>query len=409
VHFVGSLTTPNNIEDTKFPFPSKDTSFVPSAPPAYADIKSDCASPPAYAASSSSGMLRLRRHVENYQWSERKEEAKDTVRYVYNKSWTSGHTSSESFQLQSDHNNPEPLVHGECFQPSELLVGPFQVDATLLSRLADSPAPIVLPTTLHVGPGRKVVRHGDWLYIIKTGADPSLPGVGDARVKHTGIAQGLTVSVIGRQTGGRWLAAITPDPSAPNSSFGPFLYDGAVPAQAILASETRGVSSWLWVVRIVGLIANILGMKMVVEPLAQVASVLPSGLGSLVGLLASGSLVAPLSVTFGGLTMAGAYIHARARNVALRMLVLVGWLVSVGMSLSGVYRLNKYLLSLAARAAKSGASAAGQGIGAAVSGIRGLMSPAVGVAASAGYNGNIPAAAAHARYSPYGVSGTARR
>ena len=379
IHYTGQLTTDDPVSDPLFHTLPKQTSTptsissstnsdpaTPSAPPAYEDAMNDNEDKKQLddlqgPQGSKEGLLKVSRTVEYYQWSERKEETKDSTRYTYNRAWRGSAIDSSQFQLQSEHDNPPVELTSDRFRTSSAQVGPFQVDASLLAQVNNR----ALPTepraeqtdsssrTRYNGGrdgmrgdprmlGRRVVKRGGWTYLVQQSVSDPVPG--DMRVRHTGI-QPLTVSVLGRQHGGRWIAAV--------KQRGPWIQEGHQSAQTIVKSAQGTQSMLVWAIRVGGLLLNVYGTQLLIAPIAQLASFLPAGLSSVVGLITGGTLVAPLSAALGGLTMAGGYVHARSKNTLLKHSIVLGYLLSLLMSFYGIGKLNKFLLIAAARAAKS--------------------------------------------------------
>ena len=147
IHFIGKLGTTEGVEDSEFikKPPSLD-------PPESNELIKD-----------KNTFLRLKRVVEHYQWVETKEEDNEEIRYFYNCKWQSQHVDSSRFRLQREHENPPALLESQDFWTSELCVGPFKTDPSLLSNFNTTPycENDMYPLS-HIGT-KRVVWQKQWL------------------------------------------------------------------------------------------------------------------------------------------------------------------------------------------------------------------------------------------------------
>ncbi|HEY0836359.1 MAG TPA: TMEM43 family protein, partial [Azospirillum sp.] len=218
-----------------------------------------------------SGLLRLRRTVQMYQWkqtestrSERQlggSERTETV-YDYERTWSEQPIDSSRFRIPEGHRNPAMPLRSLSVDSRDTRVGGHLVTPAVLANL-DAFQPLT-PGTAASDPAYRAADGG--LY---RGADPLNPRVGDVRVRFEGVvAQPITV-VAGQSRGG--LVPFT----AANGYAIALIDTGERPAAAMFADAQRDEAVITWVLRAVGYVVMLIGVGLFFQPVVVLASVLP--------------------------------------------------------------------------------------------------------------------------------------
>ena len=266
--------------------------------------------------------IALERKVEFYQWVEHSKSEKkkklgggeETVTtYTYEKKWTSRPVQSGQFKdpaARSGNSNSVLMnVENMTLRASNVTLGAYRLPAFLISSISGSApmqvkldpearkaldANIALPNkepwqnqpadaalysfgtqmvNSALGINEYVHEQGDTIYIGKT---PSNPQIGDVRVKFKTVPP-ADISIIAKLNGDtfeKFVASNGKDISRLNM--------GTVSMENMFGKAHSGNSTMTWVLRGVGIILVIAGLKCLLAPLAVIASVIPL-LGSIVG------------------------------------------------------------------------------------------------------------------------------
>lgn len=235
--------------------------------------------------------LRLTRNVEMYQWEEKKEtetrknvggsETKTTT-YTYTKKWSPTLIKSSSFKEESGHKNPAALpVEERDLVAKAAKLGAFNLPPEVIKQLSDFEK-----VALAAGDEGKVsgalrpraVVDSGMLYVgTSAKADPQNPGVGDVRVSFQAIKP-VAITVVAKQVSGAF------EPYHAEAGDDVMLVaSGSKDARAMFKAAEDANSTLTWVLRGVGWFANLLGLFLVLRPVATLADFIPA-VGSLVGL-----------------------------------------------------------------------------------------------------------------------------
>ncbi|ACB28362.1 TMEM43 family protein [Methylobacterium radiotolerans] len=235
--------------------------------------------------------LKLKRHVEMYQWEEREENSGSNRRYEYRRVWSENAIASSRFHQQGYHDNPPfPQTGSQSFGAGDARINAFPVGAMATSRLPATddlrPDPSVA-SNLQRTLGRPIHIAGGAYF---AGRNPSSPQIGDLRIAYRYVPAGAA-SFIGKQepaglepfrthTGQAMLLAETGTHSA---------------ADLVAHGQERNQSEiWLW--RAASILALFIGFFTLFMPVNILASYIPLVGGIVQGATMLMALVAALTV-----------------------------------------------------------------------------------------------------------------
>jgi hypothetical protein len=215
------------------------------------------------------GLLRLKRKVEMYQWEEKtttntREKigggTETTTDYKYNKTWSERAIDSARFHMASQFKNPPMPVSSKIFEATNAMLGDYHLTIDLLSKLENFSETLTPPPT----PGYQL--NLEQLY---KGNSPQDPQVGDLRISFTAVPAG-PVSVIGQQRGNKIVTA-----RAPTQRDVLLVENATVEAAVMLENAHKEQTIITWVLRLVGFIVMAMGLRMIMMPLSALMGVLP--------------------------------------------------------------------------------------------------------------------------------------
>lgn len=226
--------------------------------------------------------IALSRSVEMYQWVEHQStQTKEKLgggeervtTYSYEKKWNSSGVQSSSFKIQEGHSNPVMQYAGGAVRAGLVKLGAYRLNAGLIAKISGSEElPLSRETTNKFPASFSKGRiSGGVLYFSGTGAaDPDDPKVGDYRMSFSYIAPKKEVSIMAKQLGGSF------EPyTAKNGKSFEILKMGLHSADAIITMERKANALMTWILRFVGFLAMLIGLKLLVNPLRTVLAVLP--------------------------------------------------------------------------------------------------------------------------------------
>lgn len=255
-----------------------------------------------------SGLLRLVRQVEMFQWEEKTETRTETAvggrettttTYRYSRDWFESPIDSGAFQSGAGHQNPPMPYRSTSFEPRLAKFGSYQLTDQQLRRLdATSALSEEFRETAKLPGGFN--WEGDLLY---RGADITRPQVGDLRITFRVAAdQPVTIVAAQREQG---FAPFR----APNGYEIDLLREGTYDAAAMVSQARRGEIALTWALRAAGFVVMLIGFLLLNAPLVWLASLLPP-LANLVQIAALGlSLLLALPLTL--ITIALAWLAFR--------------------------------------------------------------------------------------------------
>jgi len=278
---------------------------------------------------SATGLVRLQRKVEMYQWLEKETETKTNnvggsqttqKTYTYSLDWAETPTNSAQFKVPAGHQNPAMPLKSQTFDANPVKIGAFTLEKSLVQDLTNFEA---VETLTQAPAGYRV--QGNMLY---KGANSDQPALGDVRVTYRAIAA-QTYSIAAQQNN----STLTTYQDAKNDYKIALIEPGVVSVQKLFADQASTEKLITWACRIGGFLLLLLGFILIMGPLTMLVAFLPF-LESLVGvgtfLVALGLAIPITLVTIavawlasrpligGGLLIAAAAAVWAIRNVAVK-------------------------------------------------------------------------------------------
>lgn len=255
--------------------------------------------------------LALRRTVEMYQWSEKSAtETRKTVgggeekvtRYTYERDWASVARGSGGFKEPQGHENPPfPTLSSTTVYGRGATLGAFALPERVLSSLIATQSP-TLPASAGSRSaeyfGTRTTLTPGFIY---AGASPGTPKVGDVRVTYASVPV-APISIVARQTQSTFAPYVTR-----NGREILLVAAGEQDAASMFKGEQDANQIFTWILRVVGMIAMVIGFRMMLNLLSVLGDLIPI-VGDIIG--------------------AGAWLVALTFTVVLAPLIIaVAWLV----------------------------------------------------------------------------------
>lgn len=247
----------------------------------------------------SSQAIKLMRVAEMYQWqqeshSEEKKKlgggTETTTTYTYNKIWHDNLINSGSFKKPEGHQNPTQMEYqSQEMVAGKVTVGAFTLSPSLVRKMKDyTPSALGPDYQLPDNFKERAQVASNTIYL---GNDPASPEIGDIKISFNEVKP-MDISLVANQI---------------NDTFEPYhakaggtielLEPGVHSADAMFQQAQKSNTILTWVLRGVGFIVMLFGLRLTLAPLSVFADVLPI-LGSIVGMgtgLVAGLLAAILS------------------------------------------------------------------------------------------------------------------
>jgi len=220
---------------------------------------------------SATGLLRLQRKVEMYQWLERESETTSNhiggsqttqKTYTYSLAWAETAVNSAQFKVPAGHQNPAMPLKSQTFDANPVKIGAFTLDKSLVQDLTNFEA---VQTLTQAPAGYRV--QGNMLY---KGANPDQPVLGDVRVTYSAIAA-QTYSIAAQQING----TLTTYQDTKNDYKIALIEPGVVSAQKLFADQASTEKLITWACRIGGFLLLLIGFNLIMGPLAMLVAFLP--------------------------------------------------------------------------------------------------------------------------------------
>lgn len=206
----------------------------------------------------------LVRKVEMYQWVEEKEESDDKTTYNYKKEWKSDLVDSTEFKDSNNHYNPDSMPYeGTSTSAAELKVGAYTLSSSFGSLVSTNKKVSDL-TNATIPEGYQVYNN----YIVR-GEDPEKPQVGDIRISFE-YASYSDVTVMGKLHGDTIIEYVTKEKTRIK-----YFSEGTQDGATIIANMEKGNKAMKWIIRLVGTLIIIIGVKSLFGPLTALSSYVP--------------------------------------------------------------------------------------------------------------------------------------
>ena len=254
---------------------------------------------------SATGLLRLQRKVEMYQWLEKESETKTNnvggsqttqKTYTYSLGWAETAHNSTQFKVPAGHQNPVMSLKSQTFDANPVKIGAFTLDKSLVHDLTNFEA----VEALSQAPAGYTVQ-GNMLY---KGANADQPALGDMRVTYSAIAA-QTYSIAAQQNN----STLTTYHDTKNDYKIALIEPGVVSAQKLFADQASTEKVITWACRIGGFVMLVIGFSLIMGPLAMLVAFLPF----LEGLVGFGTFFVALglAIPITLITIAVAWIASR--------------------------------------------------------------------------------------------------
>ena len=280
VHMIGQATTNEVLADTDFPVSAK--------------------------------AIKLSRVVEMFQWNEESHSetreklgggTETVTTYTYSKTWNPKVIASSTFRHPEGHGNPASMPYaGKDYRASTVGLGAFRLSQSLIGRL-DRFEPLSVEVESqkvpHYMANKPVTLQGGTFYL---GMDPSDPEVGDVRVSFEAVMPAV-VSIVSQQRGDSFM------PYMAKTGEVELLEYGEASAAAMFKGAQESNAMLTWVLRGVGFLLMLFGLKTILAPLHTLGAVVPV-IGHIVE-FGTGLLSFVLALALSLITIAIAWIFYR--------------------------------------------------------------------------------------------------
>lgn len=206
----------------------------------------------------------LVRVVEMYQWKEEVEEEQDKTTYNYTKVWSKELIDSSEFKQSGNHTNPSSMPYEEfSAHAQELKVGSFKLSSSFAS-LVTTNATYSNFEGAKIPEGYKV----NGKYITKA-EDEEKDTIGDVRISFQ-YANYSDVTVMGKQHDDTIIEYTTKEKSRMT-----YFSEGTHDGEYIIAQIEKGNKMIKWLLRLIGTIMIMAGIKSLFGPLTALSSYVP--------------------------------------------------------------------------------------------------------------------------------------
>jgi hypothetical protein len=276
--------------------------------------------------------IQLTRHVSMYQWAEHQQSEtiekiggtqETRTTYSYRKEWRIHAIDSTRFK-RSGHNNPAFLFSPKTWMAKKVTLGVFTLNSSQISRInATQNFNLQAVNAPNVVANKPLAIKGNVFYL---GTAENDPAIGDMKI-HFEIVNPTEISLVTQQKGNRFRPYETKAGSPID-----LLKVGTMDATAMFAAAQQENTFITWALRLAGLFLMWMGLSMIFQPLATLASVVPF-IGNFLS-IGTKILAFLLSLPCALITIAVAWIAYRPLlagsliAVAVLSLVVVKWMSS---------------------------------------------------------------------------------
>ena len=248
-------------------------------------------------------VLRLKRNVEMYQWSEYSESKKrkkigggeeTTVTYKYKRIWSPSLINSSNFKTIEGHQNPGtmPFANYDNIAATASL-GDFNLPNSLKNRLNTFEVQSINKLDTIALPNGKIINDGVNSYAYIGQGALGAPSVGDIKVDFKTVPMG-NYSIVSKQLGKTFEAFTT------NTNTSINLIDaGTVSSENMFQSAIQSNKIMTWILRIIGFFLIYGGFSMILKPLVIIGDLIPF-VGSIINFgtsIVSGLIAFSVSLT----------------------------------------------------------------------------------------------------------------
>lgn len=241
--------------------------------------------------------IALSKAPQYYQWVEhKKEERHDKVggseeivtTYTYTKEWVSTPTNSGSFEdpsYQNIFNKPILKTERETIYAENVNFGAYRLPSTMIQKIPGSTPVVPTPTQDQLDEWNKAIKtfrnenrlkvYEDvpYVHVIENklyfGYNPDAPEIGDVKVDFEQVDQG-TISILGVVSGDTFKKY-----TAKNKYSFVSVERGEVSQEQMFQNEHDANTTLTWVIRILGVLAVIAGLRLIFDILTTLLKVLP--------------------------------------------------------------------------------------------------------------------------------------
>lgn len=228
------------------------------------------------------GALQLRREVEMYQWKETSSSSSEknlggsettTTTYNYTKEWSRSLINSGSFHKADGHQNPTSMDYESNTQVAETAqMGAFRIRSQEVKSLNNFQG-IDLEGLLFNKIQRSYQVMGDHIYL---GDDPQTPKVGDMRIRFSFVPETLA-SIVAKQEA----TSLVPYKTKVGKNL-LLMQSGEHTAEAMFEAAQSANTMMAWVLRLVGFLLMLGGLRTLLAPLSVLGDVVPF-IGDIIG------------------------------------------------------------------------------------------------------------------------------
>jgi len=206
----------------------------------------------------------LVRVVEMYQWKEEVEEDEDRTTYNYTKVWSKELIDSSKFNQSGSHTNPTTMPYEEfSAYAKELKVGAYKLSSIFSSQVSTNKTYSNLEEA-KIPEGYKV--NGNYISKVE---DEEKDSIGDIRISFQ-YADYSNVTVMGKQHEDTIIEYTTKEKSRIT-----YFVEGIHDGEYIITQIEKGNKMFKWLLRLLGTILIIGGIKSLFGPLTALSSYVP--------------------------------------------------------------------------------------------------------------------------------------
>ena len=248
-------------------------------------------------------VLRLKRNVEMYQWSEYTESKKrkkigggeeTTTVYKYKQIWSTSLINSSNFKTSEGHQNPSAKAYANYdHTATTATLGDFTLPNSLKNGLNSFNVLLINELDTIALPNGKIINDGVNSYAFIGEGELGSPLVGDMKVDFKAVPIG-NYSIVSKQLGKTFEAFTTNTNTSIN-----MIKAGTVSSESMFQSAIKSNTVMTWILRVLGFFLIYAGFSLILKPLVIVGDLVPF-IGNIVNMgtsLVAGLVAICLSLT----------------------------------------------------------------------------------------------------------------